>query len=123
VVDAQMEILAQCMEACQALFMLEEKQNYWMGQMRKREKGQEWPFLWLWWSSSLRAPLGERRNDKMLVCKLETLSALTKLWKGRGKKKRKEEEEDSNMCCTELDRKLDDSLGMETAYSQWAVWC
>jgi hypothetical protein len=38
VVDAQMEILAQCMEACQALFMLEEKQNYWMGQMRKRER-------------------------------------------------------------------------------------
>ena len=86
VVDAQMEILAQCMEACQALFMMEEKQNYWMGQMRKREKGQEWPFLWLWWSSSLRAPLGERRNDGMLMCKLETLSAVTKLWKGRGGK-------------------------------------
>lgn len=28
VVDAQMEILAQYMEACQALFILEEKQNY-----------------------------------------------------------------------------------------------
>jgi hypothetical protein len=51
-----------------------------------------------------------------LVCRDKTV-------KRKGKKKRKEEEEDSNMCCTELDRKLDDSLGMETAYSQWAVWC
>lgn len=51
-----------------------------------------------------------------LVCRDKTV-------KRKGGGENRKEEEDSNLCCTELDRKLDESLGMETAYSQWAVWC